>query len=116
MHVIAKMECKSVEDYGFSRKFKFSCVHDSGINIGDTPENISFTKATPSGEAWMTVDNQYVWPEFHPPVANETLKGQYPTYKPSTQHYVVFINAKEFTLDDVHRALAGLQHEEAPAT
>ena len=64
MNVIAKMNVLSVEDYGYSRKIKFSCVHDSRINIGDSEENRSFTKATPSGEAWMTVDNKAVWPAF----------------------------------------------------
>ena len=46
----------------------WSSVHDSGINTGDNPENRSFTKATPSGEAWMTVDNKAVWPAFRLPL------------------------------------------------
>lgn len=103
MPTIAKMDCKSIEDYGWSRKFKFCCVHDSGINIGDTPENISFTKATPSGEAWMTVDNQHVWSQFHPPIAQDSQ------YDPASQHYVVFIDARQNSLEDVHNAIANLK-------
>lgn len=103
MPTVAKMNCVSVEDFGFSRKHKFSCVHDSGINRGDTPENIGFTKATPSGEAWMTIDNQYVWSQFHPPVA---MDGE---YQPASQHYVVFIDAKKNSLEDVYAAIGGLE-------
>ena len=102
MNVIAKMDCRSVEDFGFSRKLKFACVYDNGINIGDNAENRSFTKATPSGEAWMTIDNQAVWSAFHPPIAAD---GE---YTPASQHYVVFIDAGEHTLEDVYRALAAL--------
>lgn len=105
MNVIAKMDCRSVEDFGFSRKLKFAAVHDSGINVGDTPENIAFTKATPNGEAWMTVDNQHVWPAFNPPYQDPEQDGQ---WKPASQHYVVFIDAREHSLEDVHRALAAL--------
>lgn len=93
MNVIAKMTCSAVEDYGYNRKIKFSCIHDSGVNIGDNPENRAFTKATPNGEAWMTVDNQHVWDAFEPS---------------KSQHYVVFIDAGEHSLEDVHRALAAL--------
>lgn len=102
MPVIAKMDCESVEDYGWSRKFKFRCVHDSGINVGDTEENVSFTKATPNGEAWMTVDNKYVWPQFHPPVLEDNQYG------PASQHYVVFIDAKKNSLQDIQAALSEL--------
>lgn len=107
MNVIAKMDCTSVEDFGWSRKLNFRCVHDSGINIGDTPENIAFTKATPNGEAWMTVDNQHVWPAFHPPISQED------GYRPASQHYVVFIDANEHSLEDVHRALMHLESPES---
>lgn len=105
MHVIAKMETKSIEDYGWSRKFKFGAVHDSGINTGDNPENRSFTKATPSGEAWMTVDNKYVWDAFQIPGGAGTDQDP---WRPASQHYVVFIDCKEHSLEDVYRALATL--------
>lgn len=98
MHVIAKMRLTSIEDYGYSRQFKFTCVHDSGLNIGDSAENRSFTKATPNGEAKMTVDNQYVWPAFNLPGEGES----------ESQHYVVFIDAKKYTLEDVHHMLEAL--------
>lgn len=103
MNVIAKMEVACVEDYGYSRKIKLRCVHDSGINIGDNPENRSFTKATPSGEAWMTVDNKAVWPAFQLP--GEVEAG---TYRQASQHYVIFVDASQHSLEDVHRALAAL--------
>lgn len=102
MNVIAKMEVKCVEDYGWSRKFKFGAIHDSGINIGERAENRAFTKATPSGEAWMTVDNKNVWDAFRIPQQVEAV------YQPASQHYVIFIDAGEHSLADVHRALAAL--------
>ena len=103
MNVIAKMDVASIEDYGFSRKIKFRTVYDGGINTGDNAENRSFTKATPSGEAWMTVDNKAVWPAFQLPGGNEQ-----DGYNQASQHYVVFIDAKEHSLEDVYRALAAL--------
>lgn len=107
MHVIAKMNVASVEDYGFSRKIKFRCVYDNGVNTGDNPENRSFTKATPSGEAWMTVDNQAVWPAFQLP------GGEDGNWRQASEHYVVFIDAKTHSLDDVYRALATLSRDPA---
>lgn len=104
MHVIAKMEVKSVEDYGWSRKFKFGAIHDGGINTGDNPENRAFTKATPSGEAWMTVDNKNVWDAFRIPQTS----SDHSSYVPASQHYVLFIDCKEHTLEDIYRALAHL--------
>ncbi|RIV79575.1 hypothetical protein D2V04_06285 [Pelagerythrobacter aerophilus] len=101
------MNVTSVEDYGVSRKINFRCVYDNGINTGDHPENQSFTKATPSGEAWMTVDNKAVWPAFKLP------GGEEENWRPASQHYVVFIDAKEHSLDDVHRALAALARDPA---
>lgn len=104
MNVIAKMRVQAVEDYGYNRKIKFSCVHDSSVNTGDNPENRAFTKATPSGEAWMTLDNRAVWGAFAPPPMTEHGSLDYN----KAQHYVVFIDASEHSLDDVHRALAAL--------
>lgn len=106
MHVIAKMDVQSVEDYGYSRKIKFRCVYDSGVATGDNPENRSFSKATPSGEAWMTVDNKYVWPAFRLP------GGEEGNWHQASQHYVVFIDAEKYKLADVHRALAALDAED----
>jgi hypothetical protein len=105
MYVIAKMRLTAVEDYGFSRKFKFNCVHDAGINIGDDPENRAFTKATPNGEAWMTVDNKHVWPAFRLPGGSGTDEDP---YRSESQHYVLFIDANEHSLADVQRAMEAL--------
>ena len=107
MHVIAKMNVASIEDYGWSKKIKLSAVHDSKIHIGDNPENRSFTKATPSGECWMTVDNKAVWPAFK---LRKELEDK--TWQDSSNHYVVFIDASEHSLEDVHRALAALNASE----
>lgn len=106
MNVIAKMECSSVEDYGFSREIKFRCVHDNGLNVGDNPENRSFTKATPNGSAKMTIDNKHVWGAFR------LAGGEAENYRRASEHYVVFIDAEEHNLDDVHRALAALNSKE----
>lgn len=108
MNVIAKMDLASIEDFGMSRKFKFRCVHDSGINVGDTPENIGFTKATPNGEAWMTVDNKFVWDAFQTAGGDGTDENP---WRNASQHYVVFIDAKEHSLDDVYRALNELDNK-----
>lgn len=107
MNVIAKMRCTSVEDYGWSRRVKLACVHDNGINVGDTPENISFTKATPTGEAWMTIDNKHAWSAFHPPIPGGNEVDGFTTV-PETTHYVIFVDATEHSLEDVHKALAAL--------
>lgn len=106
MNVISKMEVASVEDYGVSRKIKFRTVYEKTVVEGGNQENQSFTKATPSGEAWMTVDNKAVWPAFRLPGDAST------NYARPSQHYVVFIDAEEYSLEDVYRALAYLKTEE----
>ncbi len=106
MHVIAKMSVASVEDYGMSRQIKFNCVHDGKLNIGDSPENRAFTNATPWGECKMNIDNKNVWPAFR-------LQGGPDTnYRPASSHYVVFVDAEKYSLDDVYRALAYLEAED----
>lgn len=104
MNVIAKMDVASIEDYGFSRKIKFRTVYDGSINTGDSAENQSFTKATPNGEAWMTVDNKAVWPAFRLPGGSDQDGWQQ-----ASQHYVVFIDTAEHSLEDVYRALESLK-------
>lgn len=106
MNVIAKMEVKSFEDFGWSRKIKFGCVCESALN--NKAEDRAFSQATPSGEAWMTVDNKGVWPAFTLPDHSDPAK-----YTQASQHYVVFIDAKEHSLADVHRALAALDKTDA---
>jgi len=103
MYVIAKMGVQSIEDYGWSRKLKMSCVYDNGINTGDNEENKSFTRASPSGELWMTIDNKNVWPAFRLPDG----VGQQ-----QSQHYVVFIDAAEHSLADVYKMLGSLPLKE----
>lgn len=103
MNVIAKMYVTSIEDYGFSRKFNLQCVYDSKVNTGDNPENRSFSKASPSGNLWMTVDNKRVWPAFRIPGGNEE-----DGFTKASEHYVVFVDAAEHSLEDVYRALAAL--------
>lgn len=109
MNVIAKMSVTSVEDYGQSRKVKFNTVYDDKVHTGDDPENRSFTRATPSGEAWMTIDNKHVWDTF------KTQSDYSPEGYKDASHYVVFIPCRDHSLEDVYRALAALdaQPEEA---
>lgn len=102
MHVIAKMTVSSVEDYGWSRKLKMQTVYDNGLHTGDNPENRSFTQASPSGELWMTIDNKFVWPAFRLPRQEDGVN------KPASTKYVVFIDADEYSLAQVHEALATL--------
>ena len=106
MNVIAKMGVTSIEDYGFSKKIKLNCVYDGNINTGDNPENRSFTRATPSGEAWMTVDNKAVWPAFQLPDHSDSSN-----YKQASQHYVIFIDASGHSLADVYAALGTLDEK-----
>lgn len=64
MSVRAKFRVQSVEDYGYSKKIKFGTVYEG--ELGANEENKRFTKATPSGECWMTVDNPYAADQFTP--------------------------------------------------
>lgn len=103
MPTVAKMQLNCVEDYGMSRKYKFSCVYDN--NLATPPnEDKRFTKATPSGEAWMTVDNSAVWPQFQLPHINESGG-----YESGSKHYVLFIDAGKNSLKDVLAAAAQLR-------
>jgi len=58
----AKMTCLSVEDLGWSKKVKLQVVYDPSAN----GEDKNFTKATPSGEVWMTIDNPAASVQFVP--------------------------------------------------
>lgn len=100
MNVIAKMGVQSITDFGYNREIKFQCVYDGSVNTGDDPENRSFTKATPSGDARMVIDNQAVWDAFH-------AGGPEHSHQ-SSQHYVVFIDCSKHSLEDVYRALGAL--------
>lgn len=64
MSVRAKFRVNAVEDYGYSKKIKLNVVYEG--ELGPNEENRRFTKATPSGECWMTVDNPYAADQFAP--------------------------------------------------
>lgn len=58
----AKFRCNAVEDYGYSKKVKLAAVYAPDAN----GEDLGFTKATPSGELWMTIDNPNASCQFVP--------------------------------------------------
>lgn len=101
MTVVAKMSAQSIEDFGSSKRLKLGCVHDSGINTGDNPENRSFTKATPWGECVMTIDNPHAVAQFRLSTPDNGYKA--------SQHYVLFIDAEKNSLEDVMTAAAQLR-------
>lgn len=58
----AKFRCSSIEDYGVSKKVKLNTVYAPDAN----GEDGGFTKATPNGELWMTIDNPNASCQFVP--------------------------------------------------
>lgn len=60
----AKFNCVAVEDYGYSKKVKLAVVYEG--SLGENEENKRFTKATPSGECWLTIDNPAASVQFVP--------------------------------------------------
>lgn len=60
----AKFRCNAVEDYGYNKKVKLSAVY--APNEDGTAEDRGFTKATPCGELWMTIDNPNAATQFVP--------------------------------------------------
>jgi len=62
MSVRAKFRVNEITDYGLSKKIKLQAVYEG--TLGENEENKRFTKATPSGEVWMTVDNPYASDQF----------------------------------------------------
>lgn len=59
-----KFTCEAVEDYGYSKKVKLRVVYEG--SVGENEENKRFTKATPSGECWLTIDNPAASVQFVP--------------------------------------------------
>lgn len=57
-----KFVCESIEDYGQSKKVKMRVMYAPDAN----GENANFTKATPSGECWLTIDNPAASCQFVP--------------------------------------------------
>lgn len=64
MSTRAKFRCNAIEDYGFNKKVKLSVVYEG--SLGSDEENKRFTKATPSGEIWMVIDNPEASVQFAP--------------------------------------------------
>lgn len=64
MSTRAKMRCDAVEKYAHNSKVKLSVVYEG--ELGPNEENKRFTKATPSGEVWMTIDNPAAVCQFVP--------------------------------------------------
>lgn len=64
MSTRAKFTCSRVEDYGQSKKVVLNVVYEG--SLGPNEENKRFTKATPSGEIWMTIDNPAASVQFKP--------------------------------------------------
>lgn len=60
--VRAKFRVNSIEDFGYSKKLKLGAVYEGAL--GENEENKRFTKATPNGEMWMTVDNPHASDQF----------------------------------------------------
>lgn len=65
--VRAKFRCLVVEDYGPSKKVKFTAACLDGPPMSaDEKDTARFNRATPSGELWMTIDNPDAAIQFSP--------------------------------------------------
>lgn len=64
MAVRAKFRVSCVEDYGQSKQLRMSPVYEGPL--GDNEENKRFTKASPSGELKLMIDNPYASEQFAP--------------------------------------------------
>lgn len=65
MAVRAKFRINSVEDFGgHSRQLKMGCVYETDAMKDADPENIRFTKATPSGSLTIQIDNPAAFEQF----------------------------------------------------
>lgn len=60
----AKFQCSHVEDYGQSKKVVLRAIYAPTETTGS--EDNRFTKATPAGEIWMTIDNPAASCQFKP--------------------------------------------------
>lgn len=60
----AKFTCQSVEDYGQSKKVNLQVVYEG--ELGHNEENKRFTKASPAGAIWLTIDNPAASVQFKP--------------------------------------------------
>lgn len=66
MSVRAKLSVTSVENYGQSKKVNMSTVYETDEQKNADPENVRFTKASPSGQFWITIDNPAASEQFEP--------------------------------------------------
>lgn len=64
MSVRGKWRVASVEHFGTSKKVKLSTVYEGPL--GENEENKRFTKSSPSGEIWITIDNPFAADQFEP--------------------------------------------------
>lgn len=62
MSVRAKFRVAEITDLGYQKKIKLTVVYEGAL--GENEENKRFTKATPNGECWMSVDNPYAADQF----------------------------------------------------
>ena len=72
----AKFRCTAVEDYGTTKKVRLTTVYEGPL--GENEENKRFTKASPSGEIWIAIDNPAASVQF----------------VPNREYYVVFSDAE----------------------
>lgn len=59
-----KFTCHMIEDYGQSKKVMLRVVYEG--SLGPNEENKRFTKATPNGDCWLTIDNPAASVQFTP--------------------------------------------------
>lgn len=84
---IARFVCGSIEDYGPSKKVNLRVQYCP--NSGNEQDR-NFTKATPSGEAWMTIDNPAAACQFEAQGVYEVTFRQIGKIDPMTGQTVLF--------------------------
>lgn len=77
--VVAKMNCSAVETTRYSETFVQHKVKLGAI-YGKGGENEAFTKATPAGECWMSIDANAPAAQF---------------FQPGKRYYVTFTEAPD---------------------
>lgn len=76
--VVAKMQCNSVETTQYSETYTQHKVR-LGAVCGKEGENAAFTKFTPAGECWMSIEKGCAAASF---------------FKPGKKYYVHFTEAE----------------------
>jgi hypothetical protein len=72
-HVVAKFRCNSVDTSKWGKNQQYHKVNLGAI-YGTEGENADFAKATPSGAAWMQIDDGVRAHEFFEPQEDYYLK------------------------------------------